>query len=95
MAPELTSAGSDDPAGGDGWAGMVERRMSPGGHGNSGKTRANHGSGSQVLHTGTSDFEDGSGAGMVAFKLERLAHKLKSYASTYFETQIHTVSAKK
>ena len=51
----------------DWWAGMVERRMSPGGHGNSGKTRANHGSGSQVLHTGTADFEDGSGAGNGSF----------------------------
>ena len=48
----------------DWWAGMVERRMSVGGHGNSGKTRA-------ILHGffthGQAIFEDGSGAGSSCF----------------------------
>ena len=51
----------------DWWAGMVERRRSAGGHEKSGKTRANHGSGSQVLHGEQAIFDDGSGAGNGSF----------------------------
>ena len=51
----------------DGRDGMVARRRSAGGHENSGKTRANQGSGSQVLHAGKAIFEDGSGAGNGSF----------------------------